>query len=90
MLADVRKICGQRNYEENNMHYDVTVFRSYPFQIGQKIRIEDSRRKGDWEIAAIGENKITLRCPVSGKEFEWTRFCYLVEEEKGVEWPQKS
>ena len=72
------------------MPYDVTVFKSYPFQVGQKIRIEDSRRKGDWEIAAIGANTITLRCPLSQKEFEWAKFCYLVDEEKGVEWPQKS
>ncbi len=71
------------------MPYDVTVFTSYPFEIGQKIRIEDSRRKGDWEVAAIGENSITLRCPLSKKEFEWAKFCYLVDEEKGVEWPQQ-
>jgi hypothetical protein len=72
------------------MEHDVAVFRPYSFQVGQKIRIEGSRRKGDWEIAAIGEHKITLRCPISKKEFEWTKFCYLVDEEKGVEWPQKS
>ena len=72
------------------MDYDVTVFRSYSFQVGQKIRIEGSRRKGDWEVAAIGEHKVTLRCPISNKEFEWTKFCYLVDKEKGVEWPQKS
>lgn len=72
------------------MKHDVTVFRPYQFQVGQKIRIEDSRRSGDWEIAAIGEQKITLRCPISKKEFEWAKFCYLVEEEEGVEWPRKS
>jgi hypothetical protein len=75
---------------EIGMKHDVTVFRPYLFQVGQKIRIEGSRRKGDWEIAAVGEHKITLRCPVSKKEFEWAKFCYLVEEEKGVEWPQQS
>jgi len=31
---------------------------------------------------------VTLRCPISGKEFEWNRFCYLVDEETGVAWPQ--
>lgn len=69
---------------------DVTVFKPYTFEIGQKIRIEDSRRRGDWEIVGIGEHKITLKCPISRKEFEWTKFCYVVEEEKDVEWPQKS
>lgn len=77
-------------FQERNMKHDVAVFRPYPFQVGQKIRIEDSRRKGDWEVAAIGEHKITLKCPITLKEFEWTKFCYLVADEKGVEWPQKS
>ena len=71
------------------MEHDVTVFRPYSFRVGENIRIEGSRRKGDWEIAAIGEHKITLRCPLSQKEFEWTKICYLVDIEKGVEWPQK-
>jgi hypothetical protein len=70
------------------MIHDVAVFKAYPFSVGQKIRIEGSRRAGDWEIAAIGEHKVTLRCPISGKEFEWNRFCYLVDEETGVTWPQ--
>ena len=71
------------------MRHDVTVFKPYPFKVGQKIRIESSRRSGDWEVAALGEHKITLKCPISHKEFEWTKFCYLVEEEKDVIWPQK-
>jgi hypothetical protein len=75
--------------EEQGMKHDVTVFKQYPFRVGQKIRIEDSRRRGDWQIAAIGEHTVTLRCPVTHKEFEWTRFCYLVEEEKGVTWPRQ-
>jgi hypothetical protein len=71
------------------MNHDVTVFRPYPFRVGQKIRIEGSRRGGDWEIAAIGEHTITLRCPISKKDFEWAAFCYLVSEEKDVVWPRK-
>ena len=63
------------------MGHDVTVFKPYPFTIGQKIRIEDSRRAGDWEIVAISEHKVTLRCPISRKEFDWTKFCYVVDEE---------
>jgi hypothetical protein len=68
---------------------DVTVFKPYPFKVGQKIRIEGSRRRGDWEIAAIGEHTITLRCPISKKEFEWPTFCYLSKEEKNTTWPQQ-
>jgi hypothetical protein len=70
------------------MNHDVTVFKPYPFVVGQKIRIEESRRAGDWEIAAVGKNTVTLRCPISHKEFEWNIFCYNVEERKDSVWPQ--
>lgn len=71
------------------MRHDVSVFEPYPFYIGQKIRIENSKRAGDWEVAGISEKTVTLRCPVSNKTFEWDRFCYLVREEKNVAWPQE-
>lgn len=71
------------------MGYDVTVFEPYPFRIGQKIRIEKSRRAGDWEVAEISDTTVTLRCPISNKTFEWNRFCYLVNEEENAIWPQK-
>jgi hypothetical protein len=70
------------------MKHDVSVFQQYTFTVGQKIRIDNGRRKGDWEVAAVGEHKITLKCPISKKEFQWNKFCYLAEEEKAVEWPQ--
>ncbi len=71
------------------MGHDVSVFKPYPFYLGQKIRIEDSKRAGDWEVAGISEKTVILRCPVSNKTFEWNRFCYLVSEEKNSTWPQK-
>ncbi len=70
------------------MKHDVTVFKPYPFRVGQKIRIEDSRRAGDWEVVAISDHKITLRCPISHKEFEWTKFCYITAEETNSIWPR--
>lgn len=71
------------------MGHDVTLFSAYPFRIGQKIRIEGSRRAGDWEVASISEHKVTLRCPLSKKEFSWNKFCYAVEERHNEEWPKK-
>lgn len=59
---------------------NVTVFKGYPFKAGQKIRIENSPRSGDWEVIHVTDHKVTLRCPISGKEFSWSRFCYLVDE----------
>jgi len=65
----------------------VIVFRQYPFQAGQKIRIEDGRRKGDWEVTGVSDRKVSLRCPLSGRQFEWDRFCYFAEERREVERP---
>ncbi len=68
------------------MDHDVTIFEAYPFKEGQKIRIEGSKRSGDWEVAAVTDAKVTLRCPISKKEFSWARFCYFVED-KQMQWP---
>ncbi len=69
--------------------HDVARFAPYPFRVGQKINIQDGPRKGDWEVIAVSDHKVTLRCPISRKEFAWSRFCYFLEEQKGVEWPQQ-
>ncbi len=65
----------------------VTVFRPYPFEIGQKIYIEDGPRRGDWEVVGLSERKVRLRCPISKREFEWNRFCYFTEEASDSPWP---
>lgn len=70
------------------MKHDVLVFKQYPFAVGDKIRIEDGRRRGDWQVAAIKEHALVLRCPLSKKEFSWNKFCYLAGKEEGGVWPQ--
>jgi hypothetical protein len=65
----------------------VAVFNPYPFVVGEKINISQGPRHGDWMVAAVDDKKVTLRCPLSGKEFAWDRFCYLVETREQV-WPQ--
>ena len=65
----------------------IAFFRSYPFEVGQKINIEDGPRKGDWEVADVKKRKVKLRCPVSHREFEWDRFCYFSEERLVEKWP---
>jgi len=72
------------------MKHDVAVFKSYSFFVGQKIRIDGTRRGGDWEVAALGEHTVTLKCPITKKEFEWPIFCYHVEEKRDEIWPQDS
>ncbi len=62
------------------------VFQPYPLQIGQKVYIEGGPRRGDWQVVGLSDRKVHLRCPFSGREVEWDRFCYLVEERRGI-WP---
>ena len=69
--------------------HKVTFFEAYPFVVGQKIRIDGSKRQGDWEVIGLDDRKVKLRCPVSHREFEWDLFCYYVKEEDNAEWPQK-
>ena len=69
--------------------HKVTTFKPYPFEVGQKIRIERSRREGDWEVTDITEREVTLRCPLSNKEYTWDLFCYLAEEKDDTPWPME-
>ena len=65
----------------------VVVFKQYPFEIDQKICIADGPRAGDWLVIGISERKVKLHCPVSGREFEWDRFCYQAETLEDAPWP---
>ena len=69
--------------------HKVTIFKPYPFQVGQKIRIEGSKREGDWEVVDITDHKVTLRCPLSKKEYTWDQFCYFTEENIDTSWPME-
>ncbi|NTV13594.1 MAG: hypothetical protein HGA96_06655 [Desulfobulbaceae bacterium] len=71
------------------MAHQVTVFQVYPLQEGQKINISAGPRRGDWLVIGLSERKMQLRCPVSGREVEWERFCYLVEEREQDKWPSQ-
>ncbi|MDF1552687.1 MAG: hypothetical protein P1P84_06465 [Deferrisomatales bacterium] len=65
----------------------VTTFRRYPLKEGQQIRILDGPRGGDWLVIGVDERKMRLRCPVSGREVEWDRFCTLDAVLEMQEWP---
>ena len=67
----------------------IAIFKRYPFAVGQKIHIEDGPRHGDWEVVGVTEHKVTLRCPISKREFSWGRFCYLSETRNDVPWPRE-
>ena len=67
--------------------HNVIIFRRYPFEVGQKIYIEDGPRRGDWEVVGVSDRKLKLRCPISKREFEWNRFCYFMAESDNTPWP---
>ncbi len=67
----------------------VLILRPYPVRVGQKITIEAGPRRGDWEIIGVGERKLRLRCPISHKELDCDRFCYVVTEAAGIPWPHQ-
>ncbi len=67
----------------------VSIFKPYSFYEGQKIHIDGGPRNGDWEVVSFTKRKVKLRCPISLKEFEWSRFCYQVEERDAAVWPQE-
>ena len=69
--------------------HTVILFKPYPMAVGQKIHIDGGPRGGDWEVIGVSDRKVKLRCPVSFREFEWDRFCYVLEEQQEREWPQK-
>ena len=66
--------------------HQVAVFNPFPFVVGQRIHIAGGPRSGDWRVIGLGERTVQLRCPVSGREVEWDRFCYL-SEARAQEWP---
>ena len=68
-------------------NHTVITFRSYPFQTGQKIYIEDGPRRGDWEVIGVTDRKVTFRCPLSHREFTWDRFCYFMDQKTNSPWP---
>ncbi len=65
----------------------VFMFQPFDFQPGQKITIQSGPRRGDWEVIECSERKVKLRCPISRKEVEWDRFCYLFEKRDKEPWP---
>lgn len=67
--------------------HTVTMFRQYPFAIGEKITISSGPRAGDWEVKDLTDRTVILRCPVSDREFAWDRFCYQVEKKENEQWP---
>ena len=64
----------------------VLILRPYPVRVGQKITIEAGPRRGDWEIIGVDDRKLRLRCPISHKELDCDRFCYVVTEAAGIPW----
>jgi hypothetical protein len=86
-IPNKKTIKAIENSRQGKGKHNVTIFRRYPFKVGQKIYIEDGARRGDWEVVGVSDRKLKLRCPISNREFEWNRFCYFMEEAGNTPWP---
>ena len=55
------------------MSYRTTIFEPYPFRVGERIK---RRRKGkleDWDVIAVTDDEVTVKCPFHGMELTWKR-----------------
>lgn len=69
---------------------NVIIFKPFSFETGQKIHIDGGPRRGDWLVTGCNDKKVQLKCPVSGREVEWDRFCYFAETRQNADWPQRN
>ena len=67
----------------------VTTFRRASLEPGQKVRLLDGPRGGDWLVLGVDDRKMRLRCPVSGREVEWDRFTAEEGTILAEVWPAK-
>jgi hypothetical protein len=68
--------------------HDVYLFRPFALEVGHKIHIEGGTYRGDWQVVAVEDRKVRLKCPVSGREVERDHFLAFVSLQKGAEWPR--
>ncbi|MBN2808106.1 MAG: hypothetical protein JXR80_01295 [Deltaproteobacteria bacterium] len=50
-----------------------TVFEPYEFTVGERIL---RRRKGkleDWDVIAVNDKEVTVKCPFHGMELTWPK-----------------
>ena len=50
-----------------------TIFEPYQFTVGERIL---RRRKGkleDWNVIAVNDDEVTVKCPIHGMELTWKR-----------------
>lgn len=59
-------------------------FRRSPVKVGEKIWLEDGPRQGEWEVMAVEDDKITLRCPIAHR-LEFIQPLYEVAAEGAEE-----
>jgi hypothetical protein len=44
---------------------EIKKFRRTPLKVGERIWLEDGPDPGEWEVMAVEDDKITLRCPIA-------------------------
>jgi len=55
-----------------------TIFKPYPFRVGEKIKRLRKGKMEDWEVAQVDEETVTVQCPIHGDVITWKRSHYWV------------
>lgn len=50
-----------------------TVFRPYPFKIGERIVRDRQGKLEDWDVIAVSAEAIVVKCPFHGMELTWKK-----------------
>ncbi len=55
------------------MSDQATVFEPYPFRVGERILRRRQGKLEDWDVIAVTDKEVTVKCPFHGMELTWKR-----------------
>ncbi|MBN2332955.1 MAG: hypothetical protein JXO49_02480 [Deltaproteobacteria bacterium] len=55
------------------MNSHAIVFTPYPFTVGQRIVRQRNGKNEDWDVIAVTDEEVTVKCPFHGNVLTWKR-----------------
>ncbi len=55
------------------MNKPPTIFEPYQFTVGERILRRRQGKLEDWDVIAINDAEITVKCPFHGMELTWKK-----------------
>ena len=50
-----------------------TIFEPYRFTVGERILRRRKEKLEDWDVIAVSDDEVTVKCPIHGMELTWKR-----------------